>query len=82
MANPLIPCGVDSERISFTPPIGESYTIPMKPHIQKLFEAMQRYVIATAKANYNVKSYELANAQLKKDLEDLGIADKFDWSNG
>ncbi len=50
------------------------------PSIQELFIAMWLFGVRNQKAGINRKQWEESREQLKKDLERLGVADKFDWT--
>ena len=53
----------------------------MKPNIQRLFEAFQTFSLDIQKAGINPTKHRLARERFQTRLEELGIEDKFDWSD-
>lgn len=53
----------------------------MKPHIEALFETMQRFQAEMARAGINKQKIEAAQNKLKAWFKEHGLADSFDWEN-
>jgi len=50
-----------------------------KPKIDELFDVIRKYMLASTHA-HSVIAMEVAIDIMKKDLERLGVAQLFDWS--
>jgi hypothetical protein len=50
-----------------------------KPSIEKLFDAIREFGMASQQAGINVEKWKKVRADLRTKLDTLGIADAFDW---